>query len=565
MSSFDRETIALLADRLLEGFATEEDVRALEEHVQSSEARQFLTEYLFLTGELHWLGGVCSFVDKRGPAISAHGLDRSKTPQLLERLSQPNLQLRKIFGRTMLALVIAGVVCIASVSVWFNRGERGQLQEESQLPIAASLTQSYSLDIDGTADAVATGRWVLLRKGVGQWRISSGALLIAQAPAQFRVDENGEVELASGAIFVKTDGRQHPLRVITPHAYCVDRGTAFGVWCQATHTEVHVLEGQVEITPRRLASHGSQCIGAGNAVVCDDRGRIEKATCRPERFCQMVPRAKTVAAYRAVALSNPRLWLYGAFESSAYEGRWRSALGPDDFRPVLMHGTMIRLEVEHIAGYEPESKAVKLVRGAYSGDTVGVGLQTTEPVVFPQSMTVEMIVRFDGWASSQADTLGCLLSTRQDQRRWGVLLGVVPINRRDDAQNARLVHLFDAASPWTETQGELVPGCWHYVVATFERNGTMTRVSTWLVNLSERGPLVRVMRDGSVPGNLPDGYLGIGKGFDPGMAHAYPFPGAIDELAIYNGVLGEDEIRSHLGHLIDLKDQADVFPLPEEP
>jgi hypothetical protein len=49
------------------------------------------------------------------------------------------------------------------------------------------------------------------------------------------------------------------------------------------------------------------------------------------------------------------------------------------------------------------------------------------------------------------------------------------------------------------------------------------------------------------------------------MSHAYPFPGAIDELAIYNGVLGEDEIRSHLEHLIDIEDQAEVFPLPEKP
>jgi hypothetical protein len=562
--SFDRETIALLADRLLEGRATEEDVRALEEHAQSHAARQFLAEYLLLTGELHWLGGVCSLGDKRRPTIQSDRQDRLKTRQVLEGLSQPNLPLSKIFARAMLPLVVAGAVCVALLSVWLSRGERGQLQKETQLPIMASLAQSYFSDVEGTGDVVMPGRWVYLRKGVAQWRLSGGASLIVQAPARFCLGESGEVELTSGAIFVRTEGSPHPLRVITPHAYCVDRGTAFGVWNRSTQTEVHVLQGKVEITAR-LASHGSRCIGEGDAVVCDDHGQIEKVPCRPERFCQMVPRAKTVAAYRAAAFSNPRLWLYAAFESPAYEGKWLSALGPNDFRPVLMYGTMTRLEIEHVVGFEPQSKAVKLIRGAYSGDTVGVGLQTTEPIAFPQSMTVEMIVRFDGWTMSQTDTLGCLLSAWQDQRRCGVLLGVVPVNRRDNPQNAKLVHLLDGASPWTETQGELVRGCWHYLVATFERNGTMTRVSTWLANLSERGPLVCVMRDGSVPGNPADGYLGLGKGFDAGMSHAYPFPGAIDELAIYNGVLGEDEIRSHLEHLIDIEDQAEVFPLPEKP
>lgn len=563
MSSFDRETIASLVDRLLEGCASEEDVLALEEHVRSQSARQFLAEYLLLTGELHWVAGARRSEETNGLVIRSHRRDESEVAQILERPSQ-RLRLRRFLGWAILGLVVAGMVCVATVLVWLNRGKRGLLQEQS-LPIVASLAQSYSCDDEDTLDLIMPGRWVVVRKGVGEWQLSSGASLIVQAPARFRLGDSGEVELATGTIFVKTNSSQQSLRVVTPHAYCVDRGTAFGVSCRSPQTEVHVLEGQVEVTARRLASDGSECVGEGDAIVCDDRGQIEKVTCRPERFCQTVPKARTVAAYRAVALSNPRLWLYAAFESPAYEGKWLSTLGPDDFRAVLMHGTMTRLEVEHVVGCESQSKAVRLIRGSYSGDTVGAGLQTTDQIVLPQSMTVEMIVRFDGWAMSQADTLGCLLSTRQDQRKWSVFLGVVPVNHRGNARNARLVHFFDGTSPWTETQGELVPGSWHYLAATFERNGTTTRVSSWLANLAERGPLVCVLRDGSVSGNLADGYLGVGKGFDAGMAHAYPFPGAIDELAIYNGVLGEEEIRSHLAHLIDVKTQADVFPMPEEP
>jgi len=567
MATFDREEIARLVDRLLDGCASQEDVRTLEERAESPAARQFLAEYLLLTGELHWLASdqnVERCREELAGKVTPAGLGDGKGRYTVGPRSWASGWFRGgPQHATLTAVAIMAVVLVAAMLIWLGTGFRPGLEPKSEVAGCASLLASCAASIEGTGDVVTPGDWVVVRHGVAEWRLSSGASLIAQAPTRFRFRENGEVELERGIIVVKTNGVAHPLCVVTPHVRCVDRGTAFGVWSQATRSEVHVLQGEVEITPIGLVSAGPRQIGAGEALGCDKSGQMAEVEYRPERFSDVVPKPLTVAAYRIVAISDPRIWLYGAFEFPRDHGKWRAVLGPGDVCPVLMRGTLTRLDVEQVAGFDSQSKAIRLSRGAYSGDTVGVALQTLESVVLPKTMTVEMIVRFDGWPQSGVNTLGCLLATRRDQRHCGVLLGIVAIDGKT-AQNARLVHLFDGTAPWTETKGELVAGHWYYVAAAFAQDGDFTRVSTWLMDLSKRGPLMQVLKEGLVPGTPADGYLGVGKGFDGAMSHAYPFPGAIDELAIYNGVLEDDVIRFHVGQLVRFEKEQGVFPLPED-
>jgi hypothetical protein len=40
--------------------------------------------------------------------------------------------------------------------------------------------------------------------------------------------------------------------------------------------------------------------------------------------------------------------------------------------------------------------------------------------------------------------------------------------------------------------------------------------------------------------------LGIGKGFDGTGAHAYPWSGELDEVAVYDAVLGIEQIQKHV-------------------
>jgi hypothetical protein len=59
-----------------------------------------------------------------------------------------------------------------------------------------------------------------------------------------------------------------------------------------------------------------------------------------------------------------------------------------------------------------------------------------------------------------------------------------------------------------------------------------------------------VVRDQVVPGTPSASRLGIGKAFDWSTAHAYPWPGALDEVALYNVVLDSETLGRHLAALV---------------
>lgn len=86
-------------------------------------------------------------------------------------------------------------------------------------------------------------------------------------------------------------------------------------------------------------------------------------------------------------------------------------------------------------------------------------------------------------------------------------------------------------------------------------------VNTWLADLSLGERWLRpVLRQGRTAGKMTPGPLAIGKGFDDAGAHAYAFPGAIDEIVLYNGIVGEDVFREHLTLLVS--ETPHVPPLP---
>ena len=52
--------------------------------------------------------------------------------------------------------------------------------------------------------------------------------------------------------------------------------------------------------------------------------------------------------------------------------------------------------------------------------------------------------------------------------------------------------------------------------------------------------------DAVVEATPSPGRLGIGKGYDQNRKAAYPWPGSLDEIAVYGAVLGADELREHV-------------------
>jgi hypothetical protein len=100
-----------------------------------------------------------------------------------------------------------------------------------------------------------------------------------------------------------------------------------------------------------------------------------------------------------------------------------------------------------------------------------------------------------------------------------------------------------------ETEGDFacVADHWYYVASTFHADAGRTRINTCVADLS-RGErtLNWIVKDRWVPGVPAASRLGIGKGFDENGAHAYPWSGQLDEVALYDAVLDRRDLEQHL-------------------
>jgi hypothetical protein len=131
------------------------------------------------------------------------------------------------------------------------------------------------------------------------------------------------------------------------------------------------------------------------------------------------------------------------------------------------------------------------------------------------------------------------VSTRDDDRNCGFF--VVAVDR------GQLVHLMDGMAPWVEGEVEFIPGDWYYVASTFSVAEGTTTINSYAANLS-RGErkLTWAVKNQVANGAAAPSRLGIGKGFNATVAHAYPWSGALDEVAIYNAVLDPATLEEHL-------------------
>jgi hypothetical protein len=159
-------------------------------------------------------------------------------------------------------------------------------------------------------------------------------------------------------------------------------------------------------------------------------------------------------------------------------------------------------------------------------------------------MTVELLVKFTSLKDEEG-SIACAVATRADEQHCAFFLAAV--------EQGQLTHLMDKDADWVEAHDDFSfeADAWYYVVSTFAVESGATRVNTYAANLS-RGErkLTWVVRDQLTPGTPAASRLGVGKGFDQSTAHAYPWSGALDEVAIYDTVLDRQAIEEHLAALV---------------
>ena len=94
--------------------------------------------------------------------------------------------------------------------------------------------------------ALPPGRLVL-KTGHAQIEFYSGATVILEGPAEFRVVSRTEGYCASGKLRATVPPQAHGFRIGSPSVNLVDRGTEFGLNVTGGKTAVHVFKGEVHL------------------------------------------------------------------------------------------------------------------------------------------------------------------------------------------------------------------------------------------------------------------------------------------------------------------------------
>ncbi|MEM7314876.1 MAG: FecR domain-containing protein, partial [Planctomycetota bacterium] len=113
-----------------------------------------------------------------------------------------------------------------------------------------------------TGSLLPTGM-LQVSEGVVHVELFSGVSLVVEAPAEFAVKSSMQMEVRLGRVRARVPEPAHGFRMSTRDGDIVDLGTDFAVDVSTTRSELHVIEGEVELHPENQATRRLE---AGQAV-----------------------------------------------------------------------------------------------------------------------------------------------------------------------------------------------------------------------------------------------------------------------------------------------------------
>ncbi len=561
------DELGRLLAALCDGALTVEESARLEQLAgASSEARRFALDYLLLNGELQWEAASGAGSLPRLPELvlarAQVSCDAPGGVFSLSRLRPPTSWTSRALAASALVVVACTGLLLAGFfwGVPWVRQDGGPAMADDAPP--ARITQTHravgfaaDADLFEQAD-LDRAAWIDLREGLLELAFSRGARVVLQGPARLEIAGPNEARLESGSLVAHVPREASGFAVHTPTVSVIDRGTEFGVAVAPSgESRIRVFEGAVDIVPRTGLATGvsPNRVESGQAVrartpVAGASLLFESIAAEDVSLVRTIPKPRalvSVTGLRSKVAERADLLHHYTFEGTTAAQRRRDKRGDLHLVETVMRGGRGRGSLSFLPSpLAPDDTVLRPSRGEFAGNTVGAALQSEHVFRPPETMTVEMLVCFTGFGGAGADPIGCAVATRADAARCGFLVVAV-----DSGQIACLLR---GDVLWSGAEHGLVAGDWYYLASTFrsDARSRTTLVSTWVANLSrEEETLTRLLDDERVEGTPAASRLGIGKGFDRGLAHAYPWAGMIDEVAIYRDALDEGVLQDHLGSL----------------
>jgi hypothetical protein len=239
--SYDPAELRELLDALVEESISPEQARRLEELVlKHPEAEAFYVQYMGMVADLSRRLGSQQKA-RPEPVTSIRGLTPSGSPR----------RRRYVAAAALAVLGAAAALYLIVTSVQQPTTPPGQTEPTDDSVAILAQTSGAEWEETGMptrAGAPLPAGRLVLQSGVVQIEFYSGATVILEGPADFRLDSATRAFCARGKLRVTVPAQAQGFTVGSPQLDLVDRGTEFGMRIDpAAPSEVHVFQGKVEL------------------------------------------------------------------------------------------------------------------------------------------------------------------------------------------------------------------------------------------------------------------------------------------------------------------------------
>lgn len=231
------------------------------------------------------------------------------TSDIRPRLTQP----ARLLSLTAAVAALVGLLFVT----W-------QTRPEVETTAVASVTDAIEVKWASAQDAknedssLLPGDHLRVASGVLTIAFDHGVVTTIEGPAHVTVDHLDQITLHQGRLATYVPQQAIGFRVSTPTAEVVDLGTEFGVEViESGEAEVHVFEGEVEVSPQGTDSAEVVLAGASRAV--DKNGNVQAGEVNERPF-----EATRDALHRRWLIRNGFNSGNGKKYASQYPGRWKT-------------------------------------------------------------------------------------------------------------------------------------------------------------------------------------------------------------------------------------------------
>ncbi len=538
-----------------DGELSDRDTEQLEQLlIASPEARQFYLLYMHLHGELHWHQAMAGEMPElAAPSAEGKGL-RIRAPAVARPRPDQRSRLR------LIGFCISAIAAITLLVLAYRIMPQRKRSAAPAPPVAVAAARltggvqprwGAGSAPPAIGQEIPMGRLLVLERGVVEISHPRETRILVEGPSSLRYSPGGRIELDSGRIAIIAS--EKPDFVIQAGGATIEpAGGMVGVSVAKDAVEIHSLNGTAQIRQ----------VHPQNGVVQETVTEVKKGEAvrwmpgsppPPEpiqaargRFVLALPDrdpSHSVARMREVVANHPRLIHHYTFEGTSRLEKCQDKRGAVHLTEAVMVGGRGRGSIDYTArGLDLTTEAIHVHREPQGGNENGTALQSEAQFRPPPSMTMELLLQYRVPDDAGDETVALAVATREGNRECGFYVAAVG--------KGHLSLLLDGEADWVEMGTVLTPEHWYYVAVTFKAGGTSTVVNAFVADLTGgEGELHRALTEFEVPGVPPTSRLGIGKGFDYTGAHAYPWSGELDEVAVYDTVLEAEELQKHMSLL----------------